>query len=177
MNKHEKIYCKAILKNNDISLELYYNTHEIRLKEIIIFILSRQNNEYVIDPISTASTKSRKSTLKKFGFTQLEIETIEKIHRFEVVDYSDLVLQYKDTPDEIPKMSVDKYLKLEDPLQKNLYELIPKPNALQHKLNFIAHLLKTYKHTVTQAIATKTDSSQTVVANNVDDIIKLLKEE
>lgn len=177
MNKHEKIYCKAILKNNDISLELYYNTHEIRLKEIIIFILSRQNNEYVIDPMGTASTKSLKSTLKNFGFTQLEIETVEKIHRFEVVDYSDLVLQYKDTPDEIPKMSVDEYLKLEDPLQKNPYKLIPKPNALQHKLNFIAHLLKTYKYTVTQAVATKTDNSQTVVANNVDDIIKLLKEE
>lgn len=27
MNKHEKIYCKAILKNNDVSLQLYYNTH------------------------------------------------------------------------------------------------------------------------------------------------------
>ena len=143
--------------------------------EIIIFILNRKNNEYVIDPLITIS--EYRKYLKKFGFTQLEIKTIEKIHRFEVVDYSDLVLKSKDTPDEIPKMSVDEYLKLEDHLQQNLYKLIPKQNALQHKLNFIAHLLKTYKHTVIQAVATKTDSSQTIVANNVDDIIKLLKEE
>lgn len=46
---------------------------------------------------------------------------------------------------------------------------------MQHKLNFIANLLKTYKHTVMQAVATKTNSSNTVVANDVDDIINLLK--
>ena len=49
MNKYEKIYCKTILKNNDVSLQLYYNTHEIRLTEIIIFILSHKNNEYIND--------------------------------------------------------------------------------------------------------------------------------
>lgn len=174
MNKHEKIYCKAILKNNDVSLQLYYNTHEIRLKEIIIFILSRKNNEYIIDPLLTIS--EYRKYLKKFGFTDLEIDMIEMIPKYEVVDPIDLILKYKDAPDEIPKLSVDEYLKLEDPLQQNLYELIPKQDALQHKLNFIAHLLKAYKHTVIQAVATKTDSSQTIVANNVDDIIKLLKE-
>ena len=98
------------------------------------------------------------------------------IRKYEVVNPIDLILKYKDAPDEIPKLSVDEYLKLEDPLQQNLYELKPKQDALQHKLNFIAHLLKAYKHTVIQAVATKTDSSQTIVANNVDDIIKLLKE-
>lgn len=173
MNKHEKIYCKAILKNNDVSLQLYYNTHEIRLTEIIIFILSRKNNEYIIDPLLTIS--EYRKYLKKFGFTDLEIDIIEMIHKYEVVDPIDLILKYKDAPDEVPKLSVDEYLKMEDPLQKNLYKLIPKQNALQHKLNFIAHLLKTYKHTVMQAVATKTDSSNTVVANNVDDIINLLK--
>lgn len=173
MNKHEKIYCKAILKNNDVSLQLYYNTHEIRLKEIIIFILSRKNNEYIIDPLITIS--EYRKYLKKFGFTDLEIDIIEMIPKYEVVDPIDLILKYKDAPDEIPKLSVDEYLKLTNPLQQNLYELIPKQNALQHKLNFIAHLLKTYKHTVTQAVATKTDSSQTVGVNNIDDIINLLK--
>lgn len=175
MSKNEKIYCKAILKNNDVSLQLYYNTHEIRLKEIIIFILSRKNNEYIIDPLSTASNKIFKSILKRFGLTQLEIEIIETIRRYDVVDYSDLILKSKDNPDEMTKLSVDEYLKLEDPLQQNLYELIPKQDALQNKLNFIAHLLKTYKHTVIQAVATKTNSSHTVVVNNVDDIINLLK--
>lgn len=174
MNKHEKIYCKAILKNNDVSLQLYYNTHEIRLTEIIIFILSRKSNEYIIDPLITIS--EYRKYLKKFGFTDLEIDIIEMIRKYEVVDPIDLILKYKDAPDEIPKLSVDEYLKLNDPLQKNLYELKPKQDALQHKLNFIAHLLKAYKHTVIQAVATKTDSSQTIVANNVDDIIKLLKE-
>lgn len=173
MNKHEKIYCKTILKNNDVSLQLYYNTHEIRLTEIIIFILSRKNNEYIIDPLLTIS--EYRKYLKKFGFTDLEIDIIEMIHKYEVVDPIDLILKSKDNPDEIPKLSVDEYLKLEDPLQQNLYKLIPKQNALQHKLNFIAHLLKTYKHTVMQAVATKTNSSNTVVANNVNDIINLLK--
>ena len=97
------------------------------------------------------------------------------IRKYEVVDPIDLVLKSKDNPDEIPKLSVDEYLKMEDPLQQNLYKLIPKQNTLQHKLNFIANLLKTYKHTVMQAVATKTNSSNTVVANNVDDIINLLK--
>ena len=97
------------------------------------------------------------------------------IPKYEVVDPIDLILKYKYTTDEVPKLSVDEYLKLNDPLQQNLYKLIPKQNALQHKLNFIAHLLKTYKHTVIQAVATKTDSSQTVVVNNIDDIINLLK--
>lgn len=173
MHKHEKIYCKATLKNNDVSLQLYYNTHEIRLTEIIIFILSRKNNEYIIDPLITIS--EYKKYLKKFGFTDLEIDIIEMIPKYEVVDPIDLILKYKDAPDEVPKLSVDEYLKLEDPLQQNLYELIPKQDALQHKLNFIAHLLKTYKHTVIQAVATKTNSSQTVVVNNIDDIINLLK--
>lgn len=173
MNKHEKIYCKAILKNNDVSLQLYYNTHEIRLTEIIIFILSRKNNEYIIDPLITIS--EYRKYLKKFGFTDLEIDIIEMIRKYEVVDPIDLILKSKDNPDEMPKLSIDEYLKLEDPLQQSLYKLIPKQNALQHKLNFIAHLLKTYKHTVMQAVATKTNSSNTVVANNVDDIINLLK--
>lgn len=173
MNKHEKIYCKAILKNNDVSLQLYYNTHEIRLKEIIIFILSRKNNEYIIDPLITIS--EYRKYLKKFGFTDLEIDLIEMIHKYEVVDPIDLILKYKDAPDEVPKLSVDEYLKLEDPLQQNIYKLIPKQNALQHKLNFIAHLLKAYKHTVVQAVATKTDSSHTIRVNNIDDIINLLK--
>lgn len=175
MNKHEKIYCKASLKNNHVSLQLYYNTHEIRIKDIIIYILEYKNNEYIIDPLSTASNKIFKSILKRFGLTQLEIEIIETIRRYDVVDPMDLVLKSKDDPDEIPKLSVDEYLKLEDPLQQNLYKLIPKQNALQHKLNFIAHLLKTYKHTVMQAVATKTNSSQTIVANNIDDIINLLE--
>lgn len=174
MKHNTKLYCKAILKNNDVSLQLYYNTHEIRLKEIIIFILSRKNNEYIIDPLLTIS--EYRKYLKKFGFTDLEIDIIEMIPKYEVVDPIDLILKYKDAPDEVPKLSVDEYLKLEDPLQQNLYKLIPKQDALQHKLNFIAHLLKTYKHTVIQAVATKTDSSQTVVVNNIDDIIKLLKE-
>lgn len=173
MKHNTKLYCKAILKNNDVSLQLYYNTHEIRLKEIIIFILSRKNNEYIIDPLLTIS--EYRKYLKKFGFTDLEIDIIEMIPKYEVVNPIDLILKYKDAPDEIPKLSVDEYLKLNDPLQQNLYELIPKQNALQHKLNFIAHLLKTYKHTVIQAVATKTDSSQTVVVNNIDDIINLLK--
>lgn len=173
MNKHEKIYCKAILKNNDVSLQLYYNTHKIRLTEIIIFILSRKNNEYIIDPLLTIS--EYRKYLKKFGFTDLEIDIIEMIRKYEVVDPIDLILKSKDNPDEMPKLSIDEYLKLEDPLQQNLYKLIPKQNALQHKLNFIAHLLRTYKHTVIQTIATKTNSSNTVVANNVDDIINLLK--
>lgn len=173
MKHNTKLYCKAILKNNDVSLQLYYNTHEIRLKEIIIFILSRKNNEYIIDPLITIS--EYRKYLKKFGFTDLEIDIIEMIPKYEVVDPIDLILKYKDAPDEVPKLSVDEYLKLEDPLQQNLYKLIPKQDALQHKLNFIAHLLKTYKHTVIQAVATKTDSSQTVVVNNIDDIINLLK--
>ena len=173
MHKHEKIYCKATLKNNDVSLQLYYNTHEIRLTEIIIFILSRKNNEYIIDPLITIS--EYRKYLKKFEFTDLEIDIIEMIPKYEVVDPIDLILKYKDTPDEVPKLSVDEYLKLEDPLQQNLYKLIPKQDALQHKLNFIAHLLKTYKHTVIQAVTTKTNSSQTVVINNIDDIINLLK--
>lgn len=174
MTHNTKLYCKAILKNNDVSLQLYYNTHEIRLKEIIIFILSRKNNEYIIDPLLTIS--EYRKYLKKFGFTDLEIDIIEMIPKYEVVNPIDLILKYKDAPDEIPKLSVDEYLKLNDPLQQNLYKLIPKQDALQHKLNFIAHLLKTYKHTVIQAVATKTNSSNTVVTNNIDDIIKLLKE-
>lgn len=175
MTHNTKLYCKATLKNNNVSLQLYYNTHEIRLKDIIIYILEYKNNEYIIDPLSTASNKIFKSILKRFGLTQLEIEIIETIRRYDVVDPMDLVLKYKDTPDEIPKISVNEYLKLEDPVQQNLYELIPKQDALQNKLNFIAHLLKTYKHTIIQAVATKTDSSHTVVTNNVDDIINLLK--
>lgn len=175
MNKQDKLCCNINLKNNDVCLKLYYNTHEIKLKDIIIYILEYKNNEYIIDPLSTASNKIFKSILKRFGLTQLEIEIIETIRKYDVVDYSDLILKSKDNPDEMPKLSVDEYLKLEDPLQQNLYKLIPKQNALQHKLNFIAHLLKTYKHTVMQAVATKTNSSNTVVANSVDDIINLLE--
>ena len=175
MNKHEKIYCKAILKNNDISLQLYYNTMVTEIKGPRLYVLNYQNNEYIIDVFSTASNKIFKSILKRFGLTQLEIEIIETIRKYDVVDPMDLVLKSKENPDEIPKLSVDEYLKLEDPLQQNLYTLIPKQNALQHKLNFIAHLLKTYKHKVMQAVATKTNSSNTVMANNVDDIINLLK--
>ena len=175
MKKYEKIYCKAILKNNDVSLQLYYNAHEIHLIEMIIFILSRKNNEYTIDPFINSSKETVRSTLKKFGFTNLDVDIIEMIRRYDVVDYMDLVLKSKDNPDEIPKISVDEYLKLEDPLQKNLYELKPKQDTLQHKLNFIAHLLRTYKHTVIQAVATKTNSSQTIVTNNIDDIINLLE--
>lgn len=175
MNKQDKLCCNINLKNNDVCLKLYYNTHEIKLKDVIIYILEYKNNEYIIDPLSTASNKIFKSILKRFGLTQLEIEIIETIRRYDVVDPMNLVLKSKNNPDEMPKLSVDEYLKLNDPLQKNIYKLIPKQNALQHKLNFIAHLLKTYKHTVMQAIATKTNSSNTVVANNVDDIINLLK--
>ena len=106
----------------------------------------------------------------------MDVDIIEMIRQYDVVDSMDLILKSKDNPDEIPKLSVDEYLKLNDHLQKkNRYELKPKQDALQHKLNFIAHLLKTYKHTVIQAVATKTDSSETVVANNIDDIINLLK--
>lgn len=176
MNKHEKIYCKAILKNNDVYLEIYYNNHEIKLQDIIVFILNRQNNDYIIDPLDNISGKTFRRTLKKFGFTNLEIDIVETIRKYDVVDSIDLVLKYKDNPDEVPKLSVDEYLKLEDPYRKNFYKLVPKPNAIQHKLNFIAHLLKTYKHTVIQAVATKTNNSQTIVANNIDDIITLLKE-
>ena len=175
MKKYEKIYCKAILKNNDVSLQLYYNTHEIHLIDMIIFILSRKNNEYTIDPFINSSKETVRSTLKKFGFTNLEIDIIETVRKYDVVDPMDLILQCKDNPDEIPKLSVDEYLKLEDPLQKNIYKLTPKQDALQHKLNFIAHLLRTYKHTVIQAVATKTDSSHTVVVNDIDDIINLLE--
>lgn len=175
MNKHEKIYCKAILKNNHISLQLYYNTMAPEITGPRIYVLNYENNEYIIDVFSTASNKIFKSILKRFGLTQLEIEIIETIRRYDVVDYSDLILKSKDNPDEMPKLSVDEYLKLEDTLQQKLYKLIPKQNALQHKLNFIAHLLKTYKHTVMQAVATKTNSSNTIVANNVEDIINLLK--
>lgn len=175
MKKYEKIYCKAILKNNDVSLQLYYNAHEIHLIEMIIFILSRKNNEYTIDPFINSSKETVRSTLKKFGFTNLDVDIIEMIRRYDVVDYMDLVLKSKDNPDEIPKISIDEYLKLKDPLQKNLYELKPKQDALQHKLNFIAHLLKTYKHTIIQAVATKTDSSHTVMVNDIDDIINLLE--
>lgn len=175
MNKQNKLCCNVILKNNNIYLKLYYNTHEIKLKDIIIYVLDYENNEYVINPLLTVSKKTFRNILKKFGITDLEIDIIEMIRKYEVVDPIDLILKYKDAPDEVPKLSVDEYLKLEDPLQQNLYKLIPKQNALQHKLNFIAHLLKTYKHTVMQAVATKTNSSNTIVANNVDDIINLLK--
>lgn len=175
MNKHEKIYCKAILKNNDVHLQLYYNEHETTLKDMIIYILEHKNNEYIIDPLTSTLRKTFRSTLKRFGFTNLEIDIVETVRKYDVIDPIDLTLQSKDNPDEIPKLSIDEYLKLEDPLQQNLYKLMPKQNALQHKLNFIAHLLKTYKHTVMQAVATKTNSSNTVVANNVDDIINLLK--
>lgn len=175
MNKQDKLYCDILLKNNAVGLKLYYNTIEPKLIGLRIYVVNCQNNKYIIDPLSTASNKIFKSILKRFGLTQLEIEIIETIHRYDVVDPMDLVLKSKENPDEIPKLSVDEYLKLEDPLQQNLYKLIPKQNALQHKLNFIAHLLKTYKHTVMQAVATKTNSSNTVVANNVDDIINLLK--
>lgn len=101
----------------------------------------------------------------------------------------DLVLQYKNTPDETPKLSVDEYLKLENPLQKELYELIPKQDALQHKLNFIAHLLKTYKHTVVKAKAIKitninnkaygniTHTEKYDSIDDIDNIIKLVKDE
>ena len=56
----------------------------------------------------------------------MEIDIIEMIHKYEVVDPIDLILKYKDAPDEVPKLSVDEYLKMEDPLQQNLYKLIPK---------------------------------------------------
>lgn len=142
--------------------------------DVIVYILTPKNNEYIIDPLINTS-RTTKSTLKKFGFTNLDVDIIEMIRQYDVVDSMDLILKSKDNPDEIPKLSVDEYLKLNDHLQKNRYELKPKQDALQHKLNFIAHLLKTYKHTVIQAVATKTDSSETVVANNIDDIINLLK--
>lgn len=174
MKKQNKLYCKATLKNNDIYLRLYYNTHEIKLMDVIVYILTPKNNEYIIDPLINTS-RTTKSTLKKFGFTNLDVDIIEMIRQYDVVDSMNLILKSKDNPDEIPKLSVDEYLKLNDHLQKNRYELKPKQDALQHKLNFIAHLLKTYKHTVIQAVATKTDSSETVVANNIDDIINLLK--
>lgn len=174
MKKQNKLYCKATLKNNDIYLRIYYNTHEIKLMDVIVYILTPKNNEYIIDPLINTS-RTTKSTLKKFGFTNLDVDIIEMIRQYDVVDSMDLILKSKDNPDEIPKLSVDEYLKLNDHLQKNRYELKPKQDALQHKLNFIAHLLKTYKHTVIQAVATKTDSSETVVANNIDDIINLLK--
>lgn len=174
MKKQNKLYCKATLKNNDIYLRLYYNTHEIKLMDVIVYILTPKNNEYIIDPLINTS-RTTKSTLKKFGFTNLDVDIIEMIRQYDVVDSMDLILKSKDNPDEIPKLSVDEYLKLNDHLQKNRYELKPKQDALQHKLNFIAHLLKTYKHTVIQAVATKTDSSETVVANNIDDILNLLK--
>lgn len=174
MKKQNKLYCKATLKNNDIYLRLYYNTHEIKLMDVIVYILTPKNNEYIIDPLINTS-RTTKSTLKKFGFTNLDVDIIEMIRQYDVVGSMDLILKSKDNPDEIPKLSVDEYLKLNDHLQKNRYELKPKQDALQHKLNFIAHLLKTYKHTVIQAVATKTDSSETVVANNIDDIINLLK--
>ena len=175
MKKYEKIYCNIILKNNGVYLKLYYNTHAIKLMDVIIYILTPKNNEYIIDPLITTSRKTFRSTLKKFGFTDLDVDIIEVIRRYDVVDSMDLILKSKDNPDEVPKLSVDEYLKLNDHLQKDRYELKPKQDALQHKLNFIAHLLKTYKHTVIQAVATKTDSSHTVVANNVNDIINLLK--
>lgn len=171
-----KLCCNIMLKNNDVYLKLYYNTHEIKLKDIIIYILEYKNNEYIIDPLSTASNKLFKSTLKKFGFTDLEIDIVKTVRKYDVVDPIDLTLQSKNNPDKIPKLSIDEYLKLEDPLQQNLYKLIPKQDALQNKLNFIAHLLRTYNHTVIQAVATKTDNLQTVVENNIDDIIKLLEE-
>ena len=78
-------------------------------------------------------------TMENNGIT-LQLNYLEMIRKYEVVGPIDLILKYKDAPDEIPKLSVDEYLKLNDPLQQNLYELIPKQNALQHKLNFIAHL-------------------------------------
>lgn len=154
MKKQNKLYCKATLKNNDIYLRLYYNTHEIKLMDVIVYILTPKNNEYIIDPLINTS-RTTKSTLKKFGFTNLDVDIIEMIRQYDVVDSMDLILKSKDNPDEIPKLSVDEYLKLNDHLQKNRYELKPKQDALQHKLNFIAHLLKTYKHTVIQAVATK----------------------
>lgn len=188
MNKQDKLCCNINLKNNDVYLKLYYNTHEIKLKDIIVYILEYKNNEYIIDPLSTASNKIFKSILKRFGLTQLEIEIIETIHRYDVVDYSDLTLKLKNNPDKKPKLSVDEYLKLNDPLQKDLYELIPKKDAIQHKLNFIAHLLKAYKHTIIKAKAIKItnmhskaygDIIRTTGYNDVsdiDNIIKLLKE-
>lgn len=175
MNKQNKLCCNVILKNNNIYLKLYYNTHEIKLKDIIVYVLDYENNEYVINPLLTVSKKTFRNILKKFGITDLEIDTVETIRRYDVVDPIDLVLKSKDNPDEIPKLSVDEYLKLENPLQKNHYELTPKPDALQHKLNFIAHLLKTYKHTVIQATATTTKNSQTVTTNDIDTIITLLR--
>lgn len=176
MKKYEKIYCNIILKNNDIYLKLYYNTHEIKLMDVIVYILTPKRNEYIIDPLLNSSRTTR-STLKKFGFTNLEIDTIETIRKYDVVDPMDLILKSKYNPDEVPKLSVDEYLKLNDHLQKDRYKLTPKQDALQHKLNFIAHLLKTYKHTVIQAVATKTDNSQNIVANNIDDIINILEKE
>ena len=155
MNKQDKLYCDILLKNNDVGLKLYYNTIEPKLIGLRIYIVNCQNNEYIIDPLSTASNTIFKSVLKRFGLTQLEIEIIETIYRYDVVDPMDLVLKSKDNPDEIPKLSVNEYLKLNDPLQKNIYALKPKQDALQHKLNFIAHLLKTYKHTIVKATAIK----------------------
>lgn len=187
MNKQDKLCCNIILKNNDVCLRLYYNTHEIKLKDIIIYILEYKNNEYIIDSLSTASNKIFKSILKKFGLTQLEIEIIETIHRYDVVDYNDLILKLKDNPDEIPKLSINEYLKLNDPLQKNIYALKPKQDALQHKLNFIAHLLKAYKYTIIKANAVKITNIHSKAYDNIirttkynnisdiDNIIKLLK--
>lgn len=177
MSKKNKLWCNIILKNNDIYLKIHYNTTEIKLKDIIVYVLNYENNDYVINPLLTVSTKSLKHILKKFGFTQLEIETVETIHRFGVVDYSDLSLTLKDNPNKKPNLSINEYLNLKNPLQKEIYELLPKKYKLQHKLNFIAHLLRTYKHTIIQATAAAyIENSQSVTTNNIDDIINLLQE-
>lgn len=103
------------------------------------------------------------------------------------MDYSDLILKLKDNSDKKPTLSVKEYLKLNDPLQKNLYNLTPKKNAIRHKLNFIAHLLKTYKHTIIKANAVKITNIHSKAydniirttkynaINNIDNIIKLLR--
>lgn len=187
MNKQDKLYCDIILKNNDVGLKLYYNTIEPKLKGLIIYVVNCQNNEYTINPLSTASKKIFKSILKKFGLTQLEIEIIETIHQYDVVDYSDLILKLKDNSDKEPTLSVKEYLKLNNPLQKGLYNLTPKKDAIQHKLNFIAHLLKTYKHTIIKATAIKITNIHSKAYGNIirttkyndisdiDNIIKLLR--
>lgn len=72
MKKQNKLYCKATLKNNDIYLRLYYNTHEIKLMDVIVYILTPKNNEYIIDPLINTS-RTTKSTLTKIHLIYIMI--------------------------------------------------------------------------------------------------------
>lgn len=64
MSKQNKLWCNVILKNNDIYLKIHYNTTEIKLKDITVYVLNYENNDYVINPLLTVSTKSLKHILK-----------------------------------------------------------------------------------------------------------------